>query len=49
MPNGDDKFVIGAHLGEHDVSLKLPNGVTCEHCILQWTYTTGIIIYLILI
>ncbi|XP_063708829.1 uncharacterized protein LOC134837389 [Culicoides brevitarsis] len=25
----------------YDVELQLPEGLTCKHCVLRWTYTTG--------
>ncbi|XP_004924409.1 uncharacterized protein LOC101739392 [Bombyx mori] len=27
--------------GRYDVRYRLPAGVSCEHCVLQWTYTAG--------
>ncbi|XP_058823910.1 uncharacterized protein LOC131684787 [Topomyia yanbarensis] len=27
--------------GEYSVNLKLPEGLVCEHCVLQWTYVAG--------
>ena len=40
-PNGSDKHTIESHLGNHDVTFRLPAGVTCKHCVLQWTYVAG--------
>lgn len=39
--NGEDRHTIGLFLGDHDVTFRLPAGVTCKHCVLQWTYTAG--------
>lgn len=41
LPSGETKYYLEYHLGKHDVTLKLPSGLTCKHCVLQWTYTTG--------
>lgn len=27
--------------GIHKIPLRLPNNITCDRCVLQWTYTTG--------
>lgn len=27
--------------GVYEVQLKLPESITCKHCVLRWTYTTG--------
>ncbi|KAK7107064.1 uncharacterized protein [Littorina saxatilis] len=38
----DDKFPIRHRMyGDIDITLKLPNDVTCSQCVLQWTYVTG--------
>ncbi|XP_077289720.1 uncharacterized protein LOC143913663 [Arctopsyche grandis] len=35
---GEDRHPIASHLGNHELVLRLPSGVTCKHCVLQWTY-----------
>lgn len=27
--------------GDYKISLKLPNGLSCNHCVMQWTYVAG--------
>lgn len=39
--DGEERHTIGLHLGNHNVDLRLPAGVTCKHCVLQWTYVAG--------
>jgi len=40
--NGDgNKFMIGVGNKNYYPIIKLPNGLTCSQCILQWTYITG--------
>lgn len=46
LPNGDDKHTIVQGLGDHEVTLQLPSGVVCKHCVLQWTYVTGMLLFL---
>lgn len=41
MADGSDRHAMGAHLGTHDVVLSLPDGLVCDHCILQWTWVVG--------
>ncbi|XP_077291800.1 uncharacterized protein LOC143915185 [Arctopsyche grandis] len=41
LPSGETKYYLEYILGKHDVTLKLPSGLTCKHCVLQWTYTTA--------
>jgi hypothetical protein len=36
------KFRIGATTGKFFPTVKLPAGVTCENCVLQWFWTTGV-------
>jgi len=40
--NGDGKkFPIGSESKNYYPKIKLPDGLTCSQCILQWTYVTG--------
>ena len=39
--DGSDKFYIGTTTGWIDSVIVLPSGLSCEHCVLRWTYTTG--------
>ncbi|KAH8336274.1 hypothetical protein KR074_004404 [Drosophila pseudoananassae] len=38
FPDGSDKLEIGTQSGEFDVTVILPDSVTCTHCVLRWTY-----------
>jgi len=38
---GETSYVIDERTGEFDVLLQLPENLSCEHCILRWTWTTG--------
>merc|ERR1719270_1779 len=42
-PSGEEKFQLPKpyNVGIYNLKLKLPQDVTCEQCILQWTYITG--------
>lgn len=44
QPNGDERFYIDSHPGNYDVNLQLPADLTCEHCVLRWAWTTGILL-----
>lgn len=39
--DGTDKYHIGTTKGMIDVTAVLPPGLSCEHCVLRWTYTAG--------
>ncbi|XP_043285781.1 uncharacterized protein [Venturia canescens] len=40
---GGYKYHVGRpHEGPFLVSLRLPRGLTCEHCVLRWQYTAGL-------
>ncbi|EDW81638.1 uncharacterized protein Dwil_GK12182 [Drosophila willistoni] len=39
FPDGSDRLHIGTQAGEFDVTVLLPEQVTCNHCVLRWTYT----------
>ena len=39
--DGSEKFFIRQGTGTHRVRLRLPAGVTCDTCILQWRYVAG--------
>jgi hypothetical protein len=36
-----DEFKIGRLTGDYRLNLKLPQGLTCNHCVLRWQYTAG--------
>ncbi|XP_017061262.1 uncharacterized protein LOC108101439 isoform X1 [Drosophila ficusphila] len=38
FPDGSDRLQIGTQSGEFDVTCILPEGLTCNHCVLRWTY-----------
>ncbi len=35
------RFTIGSATGYYFPTFRLPAGVTCENCVLQWYWTTG--------
>ncbi|KAI8129805.1 hypothetical protein FF38_04400 [Lucilia cuprina] len=39
--DGSDKFFIGTTLGWIESTIVLPTGLSCEHCVLRWTYRAG--------
>jgi len=41
------KFRIGGTTGKFFPTVKLPAGVTCENCVLQWYWTTGMSVQLL--
>ena len=43
MENGDAEWKLLSSHGNavFTITLKLPMGLTCEHCVLQWWWTTG--------
>lgn len=41
MADGTDRVWIDHFEGWYDMYPRLPADVTCEYCVVQWTYTTG--------
>ena len=41
LSDGSTQYKVGSATGYHDVLVKLPDGVTCDYCVIQWTYTAG--------
>ena len=42
LENGDQEWTLGdTGGGDYTITLRLPSGLSCEHCVLQWWYTTG--------
>lgn len=42
QPNGLEKFKITSNGNQKfKIKLRLPKGVTCDRCVMQWWYTTG--------
>lgn len=39
--SGSRYALDGSIRGEHTVHVQLPRGVSCAHCVLQWTWTVG--------
>lgn len=39
--DGSEKLQIGSKTGDIEASVALPNGLSCQHCVLRWTYTAG--------
>ena len=41
-PVGDFEYILPDQMSRtYTLQLKLPEGVTCQQCILRWTYKTG--------
>ena len=38
---GGTKYYIKPGTGSQSARVKLPGGLSCEHCVLQWTYVAG--------
>lgn len=42
LTNGNDKhYITGYEVGWYNVTLQLPSTLSCNHCVLQWTYNVG--------
>ncbi len=41
MADGSDRVLVDRMEGWYDMYVRLPADVTCEYCVLQWTYTAG--------
>ncbi|XP_043286015.1 uncharacterized protein [Venturia canescens] len=42
LADGGFKYVVDTpRVGEYLVKLRLPDGLTCDHCVLRWQYTAG--------
>ncbi|XP_034488223.1 uncharacterized protein LOC117792272 [Drosophila innubila] len=41
FPDGSDRLNIGSQRGDFDVTILLPQGLTCNRCVLRWTYIGG--------
>lgn len=42
LPDGSDKFKVPSKdNGHYKVNLQLPQGLTCDQCVLRWHYNTG--------
>lgn len=42
QPNGDTKWKINTNGNDlFKIKLKLPPGLTCDHCVMQWWYRAG--------
>ena len=42
LSNGSTRYQVPDYTATwYDVMLKLPDGVTCDNCVIQWKYTTG--------
>ena len=41
-PSGEERYYLpDQETRDYPLKLKLPDGVTCSQCIIQWTYTAG--------
>lgn len=38
---GKNEYAIGSAVGDYNILLKLPTNLTCQHCVLRWTYSAG--------
>ncbi|KAG4081202.1 hypothetical protein HA402_003229 [Bradysia odoriphaga] len=42
LVSGEDRYNLpGSQVGWYNMTLQLPAGLTCNHCVLQWTYNVG--------
>jgi hypothetical protein len=42
LENGDQEWTLGdTGAGDYTITLRLPTGLSCDHCVLQWWWTTG--------
>ena len=41
MADGTDRVYVDHFEGWYDMYARLPADVTCEYCVVQWTYTAG--------
>ena len=42
LENGNQEWTLGdTGTGDYTITLKLPTGLSCDHCVLQWWWTTG--------
>lgn len=41
LENGKYHSIVDPHVNEYVDRVKLPEGVTCERCVLRWTYRAG--------
>jgi len=42
LADGTTRYYLpDSRVGYRDLLVKLPNGVTCEYCVVQWTYVAG--------
>ena len=41
MPDGNAEWKLPPANGDYTISLQLPRGLTCDHCVLQWWWSTG--------
>lgn len=39
--NGSSKHPVPNDVKTYNLQVRLPAGLTCDHCVLRWTYTTG--------
>lgn len=40
--NGDVEYILpSSKPGRFEVELRIPQGLRCKHCVLQWTYQAG--------
>lgn len=42
MFDGSTRYRVGQHVGLHNIAVKLPDRVTCDNCVIQWHYRTGL-------
>lgn len=41
--DGSTKFYIEPESKDYYPIIKLPSGLTCEHCVLQWSWRAGLL------
>lgn len=43
LANGSTRYQVPDFTATwHDMAVKLPTGLTCSSCVIQWKYTTGL-------
>ncbi|XP_028398903.1 uncharacterized protein LOC114522424 [Dendronephthya gigantea] len=42
LENGNQEWTLpDSGAGDYTITLRLPTGLSCDHCVMQWWYTTG--------
>lgn len=42
LTNGEERYVVPTFIPDtYKLTLRIPKGLRCKHCVLQWTYVAG--------